>query len=272
MKRRNRLTPVWALTLVTALGLGVAGCTTYRGANEPAPRFYEVRGHRMHLMVEGAHGQPTIILAGGGGVNDPYANFLPLTSLLKERTTVAVYERPGYGLSTPASTPRDVDTVVAELDDLFIQAGLVAPYVLVGHSMASLEVLRYAQVHPDKVRAVVLVEGAPPRYYLTMTMPSDLEQSLYTLLFGLAPGNALEVKSLVSNARTVIAGGSLGALPLVTIQAGANGISGWSQAQEEFANYSTRHQALVVPQANHFLHRDHAPLVAQKVLELATEP
>jgi len=245
--------------------LVLAGCTTYRGSGAEGKNqtLYNVRGHQMHLMVEGKG--PTVILSGGGGVNDPHVGYTALIAELTPHATVALYERAGYGLSEPATSPRAIDTVVEELDDLFVQAKLPQPFVLVGHSMASLELLRYAQVYPEKVKALVLLEGAPPRYYLTMTMPSDFEQGLYTLFFGLAQGNALEVKSLVDNARRVIDSGPLGSIPILYFYAGSNGIPGWADAQKEFAQYSRETQAILIPEANHFIFQSHAQSLAAKI-------
>lgn len=255
------------LLLLIVGTLWLAGCTTYRGSGVEGKdqTLYNVKGHEMHMMVEG--NGPTVILSGGGGVNDPHVGYSALIAELTPQATVALYERPGYGLSEPANTPRAIDTVVEELDDLFVQANLPQPFVLVGHSMASLELLHYAQVHPEKVKALVLLEGAPPRYYLTMTMPSDWEQGLYTLFFGLAQGNALEVKSLVANARRVIDSGTLGNIPILYFYAGSNGIAGWAEAQKEFAQYSRQTEAILIPEANHFIFQGHAQPIAAKIRE-----
>lgn len=246
----------------------LVSCASYRGVGDGSAKssLFDVDGHRLNLIVQGAG--PTVILSGGGGVNDPFFGYSALVKELSPVARVALYERAGYGLSESTEIPREIDTVVRELDSLFSKANLTPPFVLVGHSMASLEVLRYAQTYPDKVKAVVLLEGAPPKYYLTMKMPSDFEQSLYTTFFGLAKGNALEVKSLVQNAREVIDSGTLRGIPLYYFYAGSNGITGWIDAQKEFSQYSDRAEGILVKEADHFIYQKHSPLIAESILRL----
>lgn len=39
------------------------------------------------------------------------------------------------------------------------------PYVFVGHSLGSLEAIRYAQRFPDEVKGILLIDGGSPEYY-----------------------------------------------------------------------------------------------------------
>lgn len=255
--------------LLVAIALVVSSCATYHGSipNTEIDKFYTVNGHKVHMMIDG--NGPVVILSGGGGVNDPYTGFSKLIDGLKdENAKVALYERPGYGLSEETSIPRVIDTVVQELDQLFMMAELKEPFILVGHSMASLELLRYAQTFPSKVKAVVLLEGAPPRFYLTMKMPSDFEQSVSTFIFGLAKGNASEVRSLVENANKVIQKGPLGEIPIFYFYAGANGIANWAKAQSEFSELSSKAEPIFIEDANHFIYEKHSDQILLKIREL----
>ena len=255
--------------LVAAITLLVSSCATYHSfiPSGGVDKFYQVNGHRVHMMIEGEG--PVVILSGGGGVNDPYVGFSKLISGLKNRKAkVALYERPGYGMSEGTNIPRTIDTVVHELDQLFTMAELKGPFVLVGHSMASLELLHYAQTFPTKVKAIVLLEGAPPKFYLTMKMPSDFEQSVSTFLFGLAKGNSLEIKSLVENANRVLQKGPLGEIPLLYFYAGANGISGWAEAQKEFSELSNKSEPIFIKDANHFIYEENTDEILRKIGEL----
>jgi Predicted hydrolases or acyltransferases (alpha/beta hydrolase superfamily) len=53
---------------------------------------------------------------------------------ISKNTTAFAYNRPGYGDSDPATTPRDGEHIVEELRALLKSKGLRPPYVLVGHS------------------------------------------------------------------------------------------------------------------------------------------
>jgi len=81
-----------------------------------------------------------------------------------------VYDRPGHGWSEVAETDREIDIITEELHQLLIDSGQKAPYILVGHSIASLEVLRFAQLYPDEVKGVVLIDGSYPGMYEHITV------------------------------------------------------------------------------------------------------
>lgn len=84
-----------------------------------------------------------------------------LPEISKNYTTFA-YNRPGYGKSTIASTPRDGSHIVEELRQLLKQKGLKPPYILVGHSLGGLYMQLFARSHPDEVSGLILVDSTHP--------------------------------------------------------------------------------------------------------------
>lgn len=131
---------------------------------KPVGKLYDVAGHRMHLYVAG-QGDTTVVFASGWGTPSPYADFSTLYAGLEPHVKVAVYDRFGYGFSDTTGQKRDIDTIVDEIHELLSDAGLKPPYVFVGHSLGSLETIRYAQRFPDEVKGIALIEGGSPEYY-----------------------------------------------------------------------------------------------------------
>lgn len=82
---------------------------------------------------------------------------------LANDATVFAYNRPGYGNSAIADTPRDGITIVEELRGVLRQKGLKPPYVLVGHSLGGLYMQLFARAYPDEVRGLVLIDSIYPR-------------------------------------------------------------------------------------------------------------
>lgn len=78
-------------------------------------------------------------------------------------TTTFAYNRPGYGHSDAASTPRDGAHIVDELRALLVSKGLKPPYVLVGHSLGGLYMQLFARRYPDEVAGLILVDSTHPR-------------------------------------------------------------------------------------------------------------
>src|SRR5690606_34553013 len=75
---------------------------------------------------------------------------------------VCAYDRAGYGWSEDGPAPRDLDTLVGELDALLANAGVEGPYVLAGHSFGGLVALAFAQRTQDDVRGVALLDSSHP--------------------------------------------------------------------------------------------------------------
>lgn len=138
---------------------------------KPVGRLINVNGHNMHIFAEGK-GPATVVFASGWKVPSPYVDFYPLYSEISKHTKIAVYDRPGYGWSDVADTPRDIDTITTEIHELLEKSGEKPPYILVGHSIGSFEVLRFAQIYKDEVKGVVLLDGSNPDMYSNMVRPS----------------------------------------------------------------------------------------------------
>lgn len=89
----------------------------------------------------------------------------PVLSMLDQELSVFTYNRPGYGASPQASTPRDGVHVVAELRALLQELHLSPPYLLVGHSIGGLYMQLFARQHPEEVAALVLIDSTHPHQF-----------------------------------------------------------------------------------------------------------
>jgi pimeloyl-ACP methyl ester carboxylesterase len=76
-------------------------------------------------------------------------------------TRVCAYDRAGLGFSDEGPLPRDLEADVADLHALLLAAKIATPAVLVGHSLGSNIVRRYAGRWPRDVAALVLVDPPP---------------------------------------------------------------------------------------------------------------
>ncbi len=140
--------------LLLACVLLIQGC-----ASLPEAHTERLGGQRVEYALSG-QGTPVVVFESGlGGTMDWWAKVFPEVA---GDTTAFAYNRPGYGDSAPAATPRDGDHVVAELRAALHALGLRPPYVLVGHSLGGLYMQLYARRHPDEVAALVLVDSTHP--------------------------------------------------------------------------------------------------------------
>lgn len=120
-------------------------------------QIVEVDGRKQWVDVEGAGSPPVVLEAGIGDVGLTWGLVQPLVARM---TTVFAYDRPGMGRSDRIEAGRALDTTVEALRSTLAVVGLSPPYLLVGHSFASLLVRGFAALHPDEVAGLVLVDGS----------------------------------------------------------------------------------------------------------------
>lgn len=128
----------------------------------PAPAIETINGRQVEsLTLRHAASQEVLVFENGSRAT--IANWGTVPERLSQEASVFVYNRPGYGNSEVATTPRDGRTIVEELRAVLRHKGLPPPYVLVGHSVGGLYLQLFARMHPDEVKALVLVDSLYPR-------------------------------------------------------------------------------------------------------------
>ena len=135
--------------------LALTGC-----AGLPNARTAQFDGHTIEFAVSRHDTVPVVFENGLDGRMEWWQKVIP--ALASDTTTLA-YNRPGYGASTPVSTPRDAEHIVEDLRALLRHQGLNPPYVLVGHSFGGLTMQWFTRRYPDEVHALVLVDSTHPR-------------------------------------------------------------------------------------------------------------
>ena len=130
----------------------------------PIGKQVMVNGHQMNVSITG-EGPETIVLLSGAGIASPILDFKNLSDLLSKKYKVVVVERAGYGFSEDSDQSRDVMTVLSETRQALSQAEVSGPYVIVSHSMASLESLAWQEKYPNEVKALVGLDWALPASY-----------------------------------------------------------------------------------------------------------
>ena len=131
-------------------------------AAEPAPTIDSIAGRRVEsLTIRNPAASFVVVFEAGSRAT--IGNWGRVPADVSRDATVFAYNRPGYGNSEAAGTPRDGRTVVEELRQLLQSKGLKPPYVLVGHSLGGLYMQLFARAHPDEVKGLVLVDALYPR-------------------------------------------------------------------------------------------------------------
>ena len=127
---------------------------------EPYGQKIEVDGKKMNVVVSG-RGDQTIVLLPGFGTASPALDFSPLTEKLDATYRTVVVEPFGYGLSDQTDRPRTSANIVSEVHDALGQLD-IHRYVLMGHSIAGIYGLEYANAYPAEVAAFVGIDSSVP--------------------------------------------------------------------------------------------------------------
>ena len=176
----------WCLGLLSFILLFLVGTFFYHRISlqkeikflTPMGQTVLVNGHQMNVYVQG-EGSETIVFLSGAGIASPILDFKNLTDSLSKNYKIVVVERAGYGYSDDSNQSRDVMEVLSETRQALSQANVTGPFIILSHSIASLESLAWQEKYPDEVKALVGLDWALPASY------EDLKdnQALLTLVY-----------------------------------------------------------------------------------------
>lgn len=123
----------------------------------PAGKLIDVGGYRLHLYCTGEGSATVVMDAGLGGGSLDWSAVQPEASKFAR---VCTYDRAGIGWSETGPAPRTSQQIVTELHTLLANAGVQGPFILVGHSIAGINMQLYASRYPDEVAGLVLVDSS----------------------------------------------------------------------------------------------------------------
>jgi pimeloyl-ACP methyl ester carboxylesterase len=126
----------------------------------PMPgRRVDVGGYKLHINCTG-QGTPVVVL--DSGLGDSYVSWMKVQPQIAKFTRVCSYDRAGLGYSDSSPRPRTSKVMAEELHTRLHNAGVPAPYVLVGHSMGGYDVRLFASLYRSEVAGMVLVDSSHP--------------------------------------------------------------------------------------------------------------
>lgn len=155
---------LWLLLLVPALPV-VGMLYQTLGAMNDRRRYLRLgrlvdlgQGRRVYVSDMGRTNGSVPAVVFESGIAATSQNWLHIQESVAAYTRAVCYDRSGLGWSSASPTERTPTNIARELKDLLHQAGVPAPYVLVGHSFGGLVVQRFASLYPDSVAGIVLVD------------------------------------------------------------------------------------------------------------------
>jgi pimeloyl-ACP methyl ester carboxylesterase len=156
--RLARLSAV-AVALIAIAGVVYEqiGTRTDRRRFQRIGRSIDVGGRTLNLHCSGG-AAPTVILESDHGV--PGLAWSVVQSRISKLARACWYDRAGYGWSDSGPFPRHSNEIAQDLHMLLRNAGVVPPYVLVGHRFGAFNTRAFRASYPDEVVGMVLID--PP--------------------------------------------------------------------------------------------------------------
>lgn len=139
----------------------------------PMGQMVSVNGHDMSVFVKG-NGPQNLVFLSGAGTASPILDFKDLYDGLSKQYKIVVVERAGYGYSEDTSKSRDVSEVLSETRQALAKAQVSGPYIILSHSMASLETLLWQEKYPSEIKAIIGLDWALPESYSQLRMHSQI--------------------------------------------------------------------------------------------------
>lgn len=269
----------------------------------PVGKIVELNSRKISVFSKG-EGKITVVF--GSGLNTPstYSDFYPIYNEISKYAKIVTYDRPGHGWSEVTDEPRDIDTIVKEMHTVLEKSGQKPPYILVGHSYASLQAIRFAQTYKNEVSGVMLIDGVNPEYYAKngseissgtvakykflksvgiarlilnhtdlysknfKSLPDDLEQLYFGMFLKTMFNKNIveEGKMGKASAKLIIANGHLGSLPLRILSAPSD--IEWNDSQVALKEWSEDSEQIIVNGARHAIHQSNPEVVSEQIKKL----
>jgi pimeloyl-ACP methyl ester carboxylesterase len=261
-------------------------------ATPPPGHLVDIGGYRLHLWCTG-DGAPAVILDTGlGGSSASWGFVQPDVARF---TRVCSYDRAGMGYSDPGPTPRTARRIANELAELLVRSGIGGPVVLVGASIAGLNVRVFASDHPERAAGLVLVDASHEDQVHEVPPMARFVPLLSTIgvlrLFGVSFGQRIE--SLPPSVRQFARATSFRAagyqaaadeiihvresasevrssrrkltVPVLVITAGRGADENWRQLQRDQASLSERGCLMIAEQSGHVVPIDQPELIVDAI-------
>jgi non-heme chloroperoxidase len=188
-RRNHRISGVLKL-IGAALAIIVASAqpqtkTAHSAAGKiPASKFVAVNGARLEYLDWGGNGPPLLFLAGLGGTAHIFSDLAP--EFLARHRCIGLTRR-GFGQSEQTAGGYELDNLVEDIVRFGHRLGL-RDITLVGHSYGGTEAVRAAELHPELIRRVVLLDTA---YDPIPSIAPPAESKLFAAFTGMTPPNQL---------------------------------------------------------------------------------
>jgi len=238
-------------------------------------RKVDAGGHGLQLLI-GGQGSPAVIFEGGFGAG--IASWSSVQKDVAAFTQTVSYDRAGLGQSDPGPKSRSARQIATELHAVLQNSGVKPPYVMVGHSFGGIYVRVFADMFPNEVVGMVLIDPSQESFndWLRKNQPDRLraaESDIAKAGEGVqAEFAALETSYSQARVAKVPRG-----IPVTLLSAtedesiSAEGRKVWIEKHKEWVATVPGAQHIIVEKAHHFIQAQQPALVIQAIKQVSKQ-
>lgn len=263
----------------------------------PVPGFLSatIGKHRILRYRCAGRGTPTVLIEQGMAVSvettfswkDP-VGWAVIFPKIARVTRICVYDRAGLGRSSKLISPATSLDAARDLHALLSGLRIPAPYVLAGQSLGGMHALMFADIYPDTVAGMILIDSAHPdqqRSFNAVLPPRSADES--AVLRGFRDGPDAPVMgewfNFPGNSALMRNLPNLGDKPLIVLTRDPNAARPeglvpkqweelaepvWQQLQAQLTTLSTNSKQLIVGQTGHNIQFEKPQVVIDAILEV----
>ena len=236
----------------------------------------DVGGHGLQLLV-GGQGSPAVIFEGGFGTG--IASWSSVQKDVAAFTQTVSYDRAGLGQSDLGPKPRSAKQIATELHAALQKSGVKPPYVMVGHSFGGIYVRVFADMYPNEVIGMVLIDPSQESFndWLGKNQPDRLkaaESNIAKAGEGVqAEFTAVDTSYSQARVAKVPPG-----IPVTLLTATedesmpADGRKVWIEKHKEWLATVPGSKHIIVEKATHFIQGQQPGLVIEAIKQVSKQP
>lgn len=181
---------------------------------------------------------------------------------------VVTYDRAGYGNSEIGSTPRNIDRLRSELENVVDQFSNGRKVILIGHSLGGMIIRDYAIQNPTKIAGLLFIDPSHENYNQPSQSDEDLIYNLFNSNYGPTFGGTLEARELIEYSQYTSSLPNLPKIPVIVISSmkvdTEHSLSDrqlWFDAHEMLKNGVTDFTHITTTNSGHYIINDEPNLV-----------
>ena len=155
-KNNDRIKHVPIKTLLSAIILTASCMAKTNKTVEVKEQKVNIGDYALNYKDSGK-GKHTIVLESGLGMDSE--TWTDIQNKLSKNYRVISYDRSGYGKSDNSKSPRTIDHITKDLNLLLETIDASTPYILVGHSLGGYVIRHFANLYPEKVSGLVMIDS-----------------------------------------------------------------------------------------------------------------